>query len=123
MTLSELMLALTAPPGVQLKVDAGRLRFRPPHLTDDLRAALKQHKAELLAFLNGERPGPCLMCGCALVVKRAEDRWRCAECEPTARGELFWIDLRPDGAIEAVPSGKIRGDAPTPSYMKPHRVA
>lgn len=44
--------------GIELKVDDDNLRYRAPKgaLTDDLRQAMKVHKAKILVLLQGDEP-------------------------------------------------------------------
>jgi hypothetical protein len=65
MTPLEILLADLCRRGVKLKARGGQLGFYPKAAVNPfLLAALKRHKAELLALLAGE-PLPCRRCGSA----------------------------------------------------------
>jgi hypothetical protein len=85
MSALEILLADLCSRGVKLKARDGQLGFHPKAAVNPfLLAALKRHKAELLALLNGE-PAPCRRCGATdiLDVKIHDGesvRRDCAQC-------------------------------------------
>ena len=84
MTPADVLAALTKT-GCRIAVEGDALRVRGP-LTDDLRQAIREHKAALMRLL---RPAPdlpppvCDRCGGALFWQSvAYGPWTCARCYP-----------------------------------------
>jgi hypothetical protein len=92
---TELIQRLTSA-GCQVRIDGESLRVRDPEhaLTDELRDAIRQHKAELLQLLRADpandKPKPCPACGDV-------ERW------PTTRGLICPTCWLAASAPEPVP--------------------
>ncbi|MGH9839693.1 MAG: hypothetical protein ACREEM_13005 [Blastocatellia bacterium] len=88
MTAASTLLSNLTAQGVRLWAEADRLKFDAPAgvLTDDDRAALREHKAELLTILTG--PGLCPTCRePANLQDRTHDTWFCPNCRAWSDGQ------------------------------------
>ena len=49
--------------GVTIRADGSDLKIKPAGiLSPELKSRLREHKADLLALLNGKQPKPCFHC-------------------------------------------------------------
>ena len=110
MTATEILSEL-ARRGVDLEVHGDRLRFRPKEaVTPALLEVLREHKAALLARLDGEHSvcawpaRRCYRCNGFLFWRSVLGAVVCAQCHPPAAkslvGEWWWLPEGQAGSIQ-----------------------
>lgn len=102
---------------VRLEVDGDRLVVDAPKavMSDEMRARLREHKAELLAVLldqdslraieerrNLWGDGPCYVCGGGLFWHRRGSPLVCANCHPPAVPGIVYRRLRLESVEDAI---------------------